>query len=175
MTYFIIFLFIFLILILIVAWSIINGIGPMPSSPKAKRVLLDNLPTDLKGTIYELGSGWGTLAFPLAEKYPHAKVVAYENSPIPFFISKIRHLFSRHKNLQITYQNFFNRGLGNASMVICYLYPDAMQRLKIKFENELKKGTLVASNSFFIPGWKAYKICDIHDIYHSKIYIYHYG
>lgn len=173
-TYFIIILFVFLILILIVIWSIFNGIGPMPSSPKAKRILLENLPPSCYGPIYELGSGWGTLVFPLAKKYPHCSIIAYENSPIPFFISKIRHLFSRDKNLKIERKNFFKVDLGNAAMIICYLYPGAMQKLKTKFEKELNKNTVVVSNTFSIPGWKAYKICEISDIYHSKIFMYVY-
>lgn len=174
MTYFAIlfFIFIFLILFLIVGWSLKNGIGPMPTSPKAKRILLDNLPNHRRGIIFELGSGWGTLAFPLAQKYPNCTIVAYENSPIPYFISKIRLSFSRHKNLHIKRQDFYHASFENATMIICYLYPGAMQRLKRKLGNELMQGTFVISNTFSIPGWQTYKILEVRDMYHSKIYMY---
>lgn len=174
MTYLIIlfFLFIFLILFLIVGWSLKNGIGPMPTAPKTKRVLLDNLPNEWHGTIFELGSGWGTLAFPLAKKYPNNTIVAYENSPIPFLISKVRLLFSRHKNLHLKRQDFFYVNFADATMIVCYLYPGAMRQLKGKFEHELRKGTWVISNTFSVPGWQADKILEVHDMYHSKVYMY---
>lgn len=176
MTYFIfiLFTFIFLIMFSLVRWTLANGIGPMPTAPKAKRVLLSNLPSYRQGTLYELGSGWGTLAFPLAKKYPNCSVVAYENSFVPYYFSRLRLCFSRHKNLHIKKQDFFNKDLSQASMIVCYLYPRAMQKLKKKFETELKKGTLVVSNTFSIPGWTPYKTYEIKDIYHSKIYMYLY-
>ena len=177
MTYLIIlfFIFIFLILSLIVGWSLKNGISPMPTTPQAKRVLLGNLPQHWSGTILELGSGWGTLAFPLARKYPNCTILAYENSPIPYFISKIRLLFSRDKNLKFKRQDFFEANFEDGTMIVCYLYPRAMQKLKEKFERELTKGTLITSNTFSIPGWKVHKAFEIHDMYHSKIYVYLYG
>lgn len=175
MTFLIIifFLIIFFMLILIVGWSLKNGIGPMPTSPKTKRVLFENLPADWRGTIYELGSGWGTLAFPLAKKYPSCTVVAYENSPIPYLFSKIRHIFWGYKNLFLKRQDFFKADLKNATMIVCYLYPGAMQKLKKKFENELMKGTLIVSNTFSVPGWHADKVVVVQDMYHSKIYLYY--
>lgn len=174
MTYFIFILFIFVLVVVfsIVRWSVKNGIGPMPTSPKAKSVLLNNLPSHWQGIIYELGSGWGTLAFPLAKKYPNCTVIACENSPVPYFITRLRLCFSRHKNLHLKRQDFFNQDLRRATMIVCYLYPAAMQKLKKKFENELTNETLVISNTFSILGWPEHKIYEVRDMYHSKIYVY---
>ena len=174
MTYLVIIFFIifFSILILIVGWSIKNGIGPMPTSPKVKRLLLDHLPKHCKGIIFELGSGWGTLAFSLAKKYPDCSIMAYENSPVPYGFSKFLNLFFRHRNLSIKRQDFFDVNLEKGTIIICYLYPEAMKKLKEKFEKELKPGTLIASHTFSIRGWSAVKIIEVPDIYHSKIYFY---
>lgn len=174
MTYFLIFFFIFIlfVMVLIVGWTIKNGISPMPTSYKVCQALFENLPQQCRGTIYELGSGWGTLAFPLARKYPHCMIIAYENSPIPYFYSKIRLLLTGHQNLLIMRADFFRKGLDDANLVICYLYPAAMVKLKDKFEKELPKGTLVVSHTFAVPGWKPQQIIEVPDIYHSKIYFY---
>jgi len=156
----------------IVVWSIKNGISPMPSSRKAKRCLLQNLPEIRNGKVYELGSGWGTLAFPLAKKLSRYEIVGYENSPIPFFVSKLLHLFMRLPNLKLFHQDFYQATLTDASLIICYLYPGAMKNLKDKFEKELKPGTLIISNTFAIHGWKPFRVEEVADIYRTKIYFY---
>lgn len=165
------FLFISTILILVVACSLKNGIGPMPTSPKVKNILLEHLPA-VSGIIYELGSGWGTLTFSLSKKYPQCKLIAFENSPIPYLFSKIRHLFFRSNRLQIKWQNFYHVDLHEVDMIVCYLYPGAMLRLKTQFEKELKQGCWVVSHTFAVPGWKPYKTYETNDMYRTKIYIY---
>ncbi|KIC74541.1 hypothetical protein DB41_IJ00120 [Neochlamydia sp. TUME1] len=163
-----------LLFILIIVWSIKNGIGPMPTSPPVKQILLDNLPLQEKGLIYELGAGWGTLAFLLAHKYPQCTILAYESSPIPYFFCRIRHFFSRSPHLHLQYHDFFKANLTDAKMIICYLYPVAMQKLKKKFEEELPKGAWVVTHTFAVPSWKAEQIIEVPDLYSTKIYIYRY-
>ena len=147
--------------------SIRWGITPMPTSQKAKKVVLDCL-TD--GKVYELGSGFGSLAFSISTHA--ASVVAYEASFFPYLISKIFMLFRRRFNLRILRKNFFCESLKDADVIVCYLYPYAMRRLKEKFEKELKGGARVISNSFAVPGWKADKIVEVDDLFQSKIYVY---
>jgi hypothetical protein len=156
----------------IVYWSIRNGISPMPTSPRVAAKLLEALPEKVKGTVFELGSGWGSLAFPLAEKYPLNCIKAYESSPVPYYFSRLRLWIFPHANLQIHRRDFFEAPLGEAALIVCYLYPGAMQRLKDKFERELAPGTHIVSNTFAVPGWTALKTIDTGDIYGSKIFVY---
>ncbi|NGX42362.1 MAG: hypothetical protein K940chlam7_00642 [Chlamydiae bacterium] len=156
----------------IVIWSIRNGISPMPTSRKAKKSLLFLLPRDLKGKVYELGSGWGTLAFLLAKALTKCQIIGYELSTFPYFISKLRQWPQRLPNLTLVRGDFFSIPLDDASLIVCYLYPGAMRRLKSKFEKELKPGTWVISNTFAIPGWEPMRIEETGDIYRSKIYLY---
>lgn len=156
----------------IVIWSLKNGISPMPTSRKAKRCLLELLPKEIDGNVYELGSGWGTLVFSLARRYPHCRIVGYETSPVPFWFSRLRQMIVRLPNLQLQRRDFFQVPLGDASLLVCYLYPGAMRQLKVKLSEELKSRSWVVSNTFSIPGWKAEEIREVGDIYYSKIYLY---
>ena len=156
----------------IVLWSIWNGIAPMPSSYKAQRKIEELLPRLVQGPIYELGSGWGTLAFLLAKRYPHQPVIGYETSPIPFWISRILLKFKYLHNLTLKRKDFFEVPLNDASLVVCYLYPGAMHRLKVKFERELQPGTWILSNTFAIPGWTPVQMAVVEDLYRTKIYLY---
>ena len=160
------------IVISLVAWSIKNGISPMPTSFKAKSALLALLPSDLQGKIYELGSGWGTLMLPLARHYPRNMIIGFETSPLPYGFSLIWLKIIPLKNVKIMRQDFFSADLKEASLVVCYLYPGAMKKLKDKFQKELKPGTFVISNTFSITGWKVERLIEVGDLYHSKIYLY---
>lgn len=163
-------LFLFGLVISVVIWSIKNGISPMPSSFKAKKTLLSLLPEELEGDIYEIGSGWGTLMSPLAKKFPRCRIVGFETSPLPYLFSKLRCLWL--PNVQLERRDFFSVDLKKGSLVVCYLYPAAMEKLKEKLDNELQPGSLVASNTFAIRGWTADKVVELDDIYRTKIYLY---
>lgn len=152
-------------------FSLHYGISPMPTSGKVKKVLLDLLPP-LEGNLYELGSGWGHLLFPLARLFPHAIIHAYEGSPIPWIYSKLVQKILHLPNVCIHRKNFYSISLSESSCVFCYLYPGAMSKLKKKFENELKLGTIVVSHTFAIPGWIPEKVVSVNDLWRTKIYLY---
>lgn len=150
-----------------------NGIGPMPSSPRVVHALLQMIPADLEGNIVELGAGWGSLLFPLAKAFPRCQVIGYENSLVPFlFASALQKLLFRAANLQVRREDFFQKPLHATSLVVCYLYPGAMKRLREKFETELPAGALVLSHTFAVPGWTAKQVIELNDLYKTKIYLY---
>lgn len=168
----------FLMMTLLIAGSIVyyslkNGISPMPTSNKVKRQLMSLLDQEkIHGRIYDLGSGWGTLATALADKYGDCCVTGFENSTIPYLASLIRSRLTHHRNIKFVRENFYNHPLNDADLVVCYLYPGAMEKLKIKFENELKENTVVLSNTFAIPAWRPAKNIVVDDLYRTKLYLY---
>lgn len=168
----------FLIVILLIFFSITTicyslhyGITPMPSNRKARKALFELLPMEVKGTILELGAGFGHLALPLAKRYPNL-IVAYEISPLPYLILKMLKLILRLHNLKVLRQDFFKSSFRESGLCVCYLYPAGMQKLKRKFQEELKEGALIVSNTFTIGHWKALQEVDTLDLYNSKIFLY---
>lgn len=105
-----------LVLFLVCFWTLKNGISPMPTSTKVKRVLFEALPKHLEGEIVELGSGWGTLCFPLAKRYPNCRVIGYETSIIPYVVSQLVQLFLKQKNLKFIRKDFFKVPLSHATV-----------------------------------------------------------
>ncbi len=157
--------------IAIVGFSLHYGISPMPTSRKAKRAIFSLIPKT-QGNIYELGSGWGHLIFPLAKHYSYSQIRAFEGSPLPWLVSRGVLKVLRFSNLTIERKDFFKISLKGASGVVCYLYPGAMKRLKKKFQEELKPGTFVVTNTFAIPDWTPEKIVEVNDFWHSQVYLY---
>lgn len=148
------------------------GITPTPTSPKVKQQLLQILPREINGEIAELGSGWGNLAFALADHFPTSRIKAYEISLIPYLISQFIAKWLAYPNLEITREDFFKVSLQPASLVVCYLYPEAMNGLKAKFEQELSPDAYVVSHTFAIPGWTPIRLIQANDLYQTPIYLY---
>lgn len=157
---------------LVLVYTLITGISPLPTMPRAKAAMFDLLPSDLDGMIYELGSGWGTLAFPLARRYPGCRVVAYERSPVPWLVSKLCQGVWRLPNLTLSRGDFYRAGLGDAALVVCYLFPAGMRKLEPKLTAELLPGALVLSNFFRLPGWRPIDERALGDLHDSRIYLY---
>lgn len=162
-----------LIAVASVLWSTLkNGISPMPTTRRVKIKFIDSLPKQIIGPIYELGAGWGSLAFPLADRYPLCKVIAYENSFVPYVFCRLRLMWYPLPNLTIVRKSFFQVSLSDASLVVCYLFPGAMSQLKGKFQDELSDRTIIATHTFSIPGWQPIYQEDVKDLYHTTIYHY---
>ena len=168
-----------LLIALIFVPTLTTGASPVPTSASVRRALLALLPERLpgapSGVIYELGSGWGGMAFALARKYPDTAVIGYEISPIPWLVSRVRLIFSSHQNLQLKFANFHKRDLSDASLVLCYLLPEPMEKLREKLESELPPGALVVSNTFAFRGWSALDDKMSDDIYNSHVFLYEAG
>jgi hypothetical protein len=164
--------FILWICLSIVYWSIRNGISPMPTSGKVERKILEALPPETRGTIIDLGSGWGSMAIQFAKQHPNCQVIGCETSPIPYLFSKLWLKTSGLQNLRFYRKDFFTVPLNDISLIYCYLYPAAMKALTEKFERETLPGTVVVTNTFAIHNWTAIDVVDVQDLYNTKIYIY---
>lgn len=155
-----------------IVFSFLYGISPTPTSPTVKKKMLSLLPPLEESNIIELGSGWGGVVFSLARHFPSCKVIGYEISPIPYLYSKWILSFLFLPNLRLERRDFFQESFSQAKLVVCYLYPEAMERLKVKFENELSPESYVLSHTFAIPGWKPLLFDRANDLYQTPIYLY---
>lgn len=139
--------------LVILAYALRTGVPPMPSGAGTRAAMLRLLPDRVDGTLYDLGSGWGGLAFALARRYPANQVVGIELSPLPWAFARTMLALRRCPNLRFRRTDFMAVPLGDAGAVTCYLIPGAMQRLAPKLAAELRPGVPVVSYSFAIDGW----------------------
>jgi len=149
----------------LIYYTIRLGISPMPTSLRVLRVVDTVLPERLEGTVVEMGSGWGHVAFFLACKYKKSKVIGYEKSWVPFLFSKI--FYVRVKNLSFKRVDFKDVSIEEADLVYCYLFPAGMEMISKK-----KRNGILISNTFSLPNGKVQKEIRVSDIYRTKIYLY---
>ena len=162
----------FLATISIVLTTLRVGISPQPSTSKARNALLELAPEQSFETIFELGSGWGGLAFALAKRYPDTPVCAYELSYVPYLYSKLRLKLAPQDNLQFFRKDFLDTDLSKASLLATYLFPGGMEEIAAQIIPKLKQETILLSNTFALPGFEAEKEVTLNDFYRTRIYRY---
>jgi hypothetical protein len=148
------------------------GISPMPSSSKAYKVMMKLIEETGTGAIIDLGSGWGSFVIRVAKKNPQRKVVGYELSILPWLMSILLKKVLGLNNLTLYRQNFYRAILPEKSVLVCYLYPGAMHKIKNELLVEQSNLGFLISNNFALPSSQPYKIIPLDDFYKSPIYFY---
>lgn len=166
-----------LILGLSILWSTLTtGISPMMSSTQARRAMLVALDKSSAlpacEPIIDLGSGWGTLVIATARQYPQQQVIGYEVSWLPWLFSVIWKFLLGLENLKIYRKDFNKIDINNASILLCYLYSDAMVILEKKLTRERSENIVIISNTFVLPKNTPKKTIHLNDFHHTKIYSY---
>ncbi len=163
---------------LMLGYTIRTGISPVPTTPRVAAEIFaacppeSLIPPEAGNVVYELGSGWGNLAMALAKRFPERVVVGYELSPLPWLVSRLLLRLRPRPNLALHRADFMAADLSDAALVVCYLYPGAMRRLREKLERELPADALVVSNAFLVPGWQPNSVRHAADQYETAVYLY---
>jgi hypothetical protein len=147
----------------------------MPSSAPVRRAVvaeIHRLPE--KGLIVEAGSGWGTLGIHIGRYCRGWRLVGIENSTLPLWMSKIMAWLAFGVQASVYFQrgDIYRYSYAEASLVICYLYPGAMNRLSTILRQQLKPDACVISICFALPGWQPERVITCGDLYRTKVYVY---
>lgn len=145
----------YLLLIIVLLLVFLSAIWP-PDSPwwftKKNKIknALKLAEVSEKDTVYDLGSGFGTILIECASKF-NANAVGIELDPLRYYVSKfLIKLKGLDKKIQIRKENFLHSDFSKATVVYVYLVPNALKRLKPKFLQELKPGTRIVSIKYEI-------------------------
>ena len=144
-------LFIFLTLVILI--FLLSMVWP-PDSPwspwwrtnkKIARIQCKLAKVGPKDIVYDLGCGDGTALMTAAKEFG-AQGVGVEIDLLRYWYAKWSFVFGRlSKKLQIVRKNFFDVDVSEATVVIMYLIPKTLNRLKPKLLKELKPGTRIVT------------------------------
>ncbi len=119
--------------------------------------LLKTLPLKNKN-FYELGSGDGRVVIEAAKM--GANAYGIEQSYLRVLYSRFKSVKNAHfirRRTSFIHGNIFNQDLSNADIVFVFLLPKGVEKLEPKLKKELKKGSLVITQTFHFKNWKPYK------------------
>jgi SAM-dependent methyltransferase len=149
------FLILIFVILLTAVYSLVRGIGWVPTWQKDIKRFLDLAEVKPGQVVYDLGCGDGRLVIAAAKL--QAKAIGLEISILPFVAGFLRKIFTRSK-AQIKFRDFWRVDLSGADVVYFFLIPRIYPELKQKLEKELKPGTRVIAYVWPIEGWQATKV-----------------
>lgn len=98
----------------------------------------------------DLGAGIGSMVVPLARAFPECHFTGVEFSPLSWLLGWLR--TRGMSNVSWRYANLWSVSLREFDMAYAFLSPAPMPDLAKKVEQEMAPGSVLLSNSFFIPG-----------------------
>jgi hypothetical protein len=101
--------------------------------------------------VFDLGAGDARLLIAAKRKEPGILAIGCELIPTVWALGKLNILWSRQQ-VTFKFQNILRCDLRDADCVFLYLIPSLMEKLKEKFDRELRPGTRVVAYVFRIPG-----------------------
>jgi hypothetical protein len=156
------------IIVLVLALLLAPGLyaaftsGPfVPSARKRHRTMLRLAGLKSSDIVYDLGCGDGRLVFSASKSSKRA--IGYDLSIPLVLYGKLVSLF--YPRASIRFGNIWKQDYGDATVIFCYLLPNAMTHFHKEVWPKLKKGTRVISNAFQIHDLKPLKVED-------KVYLY---
>lgn len=160
------------VIALVLGGTVWTGVPPMPTSRTVRSRMFEVIQGLEPSVIFELGAGWGGMAVALARRYPRARVIAVEVSPLPWAVCWLRKLFGGPGNLKVRFGDVRSQDLEIADLAVCFLCPPAMAKLAPVLEARLKPGAHVLSNTFALPGWTPLSQDRVADFHRSAVYLY---
>jgi SAM-dependent methyltransferase len=146
-----VFLILFLVF-LVLYWSTFRTQVPYyPSTLTVWRTVADLLPAGRPVKAVDIGSGFGGLAMYLAALREDGIFLGIEIAPLPWVISALRARLARSR-ARFMLGDYERLHFGEYDAVFAYLSPAAMPALWEKAHSEMRKGSLLLSYEFPVPG-----------------------
>ncbi|MBI1786825.1 MAG: class I SAM-dependent methyltransferase, partial [Acidobacteria bacterium] len=144
-------------------------IWPVPTPPEVVTEMLKLACVTNDDVVYDLGSGDGRILIEAAREYG-ARGVGLELDPACLRAATGNALRAGVADrVQFLQQDLFTADIGEATVVMLYLWPDVNVRLMPKLKAELKPGTRVVSQAFDIAGWEADQVVRMAD---RRVYLW---
>lgn len=150
------------------------SVAPFVQTPiEVARKMLELSELKPSENLYDLGCGDGRLII-LAAKDVGAHSTGVDLREDLLERAKIEILrLGLQEKVKVIHGNFFEVDISPANVVTLYLTSSANERLRPKFEKELKVGCRVVSHDFKVPGWKPSLVYD--ELLGHTIYAYRVG
>ena len=134
-------------------WPIFIGAIFLPTPQDVVEKMLSIADVVEGDVVYDLGSGDGRIIIGAAER--GARGVGVEVDPIRVLWSRLKARRSpAHDRIRVIWGDFFKNSVAEATVVTVYQGESINNRLRDKFEAELRPGSRVVSFSFKFEGWE---------------------
>lgn len=130
----------------------------VPTKMDKIREVLKKAGAGKKKKFYELGSGDGRVVYEAAKL--GAEAFGIEQSWIRVLYSKWKAGRLNLQKAHFMHGNIFSKNYQDADIIYIYLLLPGVKRLESKFKKELKKDSVVITQTYHFPNWKPFKKLD---------------
>jgi SAM-dependent methyltransferase len=134
----------------IIAYTLITEVPYLPSTNKEIREIDKILNIKNGDNVLDIGSGDGKVVLYLSKKYPNVYFTGIDRNLILIYYSKLISIFLGRKNTSFIHANALTFDYSRYNKIYMYLIPDFIDRVMIKLEKDIDKGTVVISNRFLM-------------------------
>lgn len=122
--------------------------------------------------VLDLGAGDGRLLIAAKRACPDISVCGCELAPLIYLMGRMR-IAIAGEDVRLRFGNAFREDLSDVDVIFAYLFPGILERLREKFQRELKLGARVISHRFRIPGWEEEAVHEVpYGKRSRKIFVY---
>lgn len=122
-----------------------------PSTQSAWDAVDKLLPQGRPTRFIDIGSGFGGLVMHLAARRPESDFIGIEVAPVPWLVSALRARLG-HSRSRFVPGDYGRLDFAGYDVVFAYLSPAAMPALWDKARAEMRRGALLLSYEFPVPG-----------------------
>lgn len=141
--------------IIALSWFAGSDAPYVPTKIEAIKKILKLVGVKKGKKFYELGSGDGRVVIEAAKM--GAQSIGVEQSLIRVLFSRYKAFLLKIKNAYFIHDNIFSRDYSYADVLYIYLLGKGVKRLENKLKKELRKGTIVITQTYHFPNWKPFK------------------
>ncbi len=142
-----------------------DSLAPFVPSPiEVVRRMLSLAEVNSKDVVYDLGCGDGRILTTAVTEFNARKAIGYEIRSDLYLkilstLEELKTVMPGIENrIKVYNGDAMKADLSEATVVTLYLTTLGNEKLKPKFESELKPGVRIVSHDFTIPGWTPVKI-----------------
>ena len=162
-------LFIILVLLGSAAYAGIQGAPWVPTWKRDMKRVGELLRLQPGERFVELGCGNARVCRHLKQQQPGADVTGIELSILQYGVGWLQNRLAG-SGVKIKLENAFKHDLSGYDALYVFLMPETYQKIRSKFEAELKSGARVVSYVWPIPEWEATRIDELEGA--PKLYYY---
>lgn len=142
---------------LTLSWFAGSDAPYIPTKKEAIRKILKLAGVKKGKKFYELGSGDGRVVMEAARL--GADSVGIEQSWLRVLYSRSK--ATQFKKAHFIHGNIFSKTYEDTDFIYIYLLLKGVRKLETKLRKELKKGSIVITQTYHFPNWKPFKKIDL--------------
>ncbi len=146
-------LFLLLLYFISLVISDFFGVPFVPTTHSSVDKIFSGIKIKKSEIFFDLGCGDGRTVFFVAKKY-NCRAIGVEMNPLLNWYARIQKKLFKVSMARFLRTNIFSVDLAQANVIYMFLFPETVEKLKLKFLKECKPGTRIISHGFKVKNFE---------------------